>query len=299
MNRSIRFPGFLIVLATAVALGQPAPRQAGNRRRSDDCTPAVAAVPNLDDLPDLGGSSGCSTQAVWCWTHDKGTPGSASATSTLVRSPSLDGQSRQFVISTNREGGLRTHIYDGRTHLDPGSTAFAYHIHFQINSMDHVTHLEFDHNQVLPNRDTIIYGTQMNFRVNKWDYTTNVGGASRWNHSNIAASKANIVVAPAWNDLTITYHRDDTGLVTYDSVDLNGTETEFSGASGPSNFALHDSPVGAIFSNFQVDGDSTAATTTVYLDEFSVAGNGTSCGSALAPETHPSPSVGLARASWR
>ena len=73
--------------------------------------------------------------------------------------------------------------------------------------------------------------------------------------------------------LVLQFHRDTTGVVTYDSVSFDGNAQAFDDASGPSNFALRWYPPGQQVVNFQIDGDNSSHGTTAYLDLFSVTGS--------------------------
>ena len=48
--------------------------------------------------------------------------------------------------------------------LDTTSTYYTYDVWWYITDLSDVNNLEFDFNQVLPNRETIIFGTQCSFR---------------------------------------------------------------------------------------------------------------------------------------
>jgi hypothetical protein len=51
--------------------------------------------------------------------------------------------------------------------------------------------------------------------------------------------------------------------VTYESVSLDGVETDFSGATGQSLFALKWGPV--LLTNFQMDGKGSSGTQTIEM----------------------------------
>ena len=89
-------------------------------------------------------------------------------------SPSKDGQARRFDVSWSPYGGERCSTPLGV--LDTTSTYFTYDVWWYITDLSHVNNLEFDFNQVLPNRETIIFGTQCSFRLGRWKYTTIEGG---------------------------------------------------------------------------------------------------------------------------
>jgi hypothetical protein len=225
-----------------------------------------SAATNLDMFADA--VAPCPATATWCGVHDDGTPGTAVGTTQLVASPSIDGQSRQFVSTFTAAGGLRWHLpfnRDPSLGLDPNSTAYAYDTQVWVQDTTHVNQLEFDMNQVIPNGDTVIYATQCNFVAGFWQYTTN----SSWHSSNIPCTKGGWSSA-AWHHLIVKYHRDSIGIVTYDSVTFDGTTTAFINASGSSHPSLGWSPIGLNLLNFQMNGDNTSNTITAYLDQTSI-----------------------------
>ena len=79
--------------------------------------------------------------------------------------------------------------------------------------------------------------------------------------------------ANSWHHLVLKFHRDATGVVTYDSVSFDGNVQAFNDASGLSNFALRWYPPGLQVVNSQIGGDNSSHGTTAYLDLFSVTGS--------------------------
>jgi hypothetical protein len=217
-----------------------------------------------------GTVSDIESRSSWRCKHDEGTRGSSEAITALVDSPSRDGQARRFDVSWSANGGERCSPPLGV--LDTTSTYYTYDVWWYITDLSHVNNLEFDLNQVLPNRETIIYGTQCSFRLGRWKYTTREGGKARWNTSNPTCSRREWT-ANSWHHLVLQFHRDASGVVTYDSVSLDGNVEAFNDASGPSNFALRWYPPGLQVVNFQIGGDDSSHDTTAYLDSFSVTGS--------------------------
>lgn len=218
----------------------------------------AATVPNVDSL------------SSWRCTHDADTRGSSEAITSLVASPSRDGQARRFDVAWGPYGGERCSSRLGT--LDTASTYFTYDVWWLITDLTHVNNLEFDLNQVLPNRETVIYGTQCSFGVGRWKFTTRQGTRAHWNTSNLTCSKE-VWTANTWHHLVLQFHRDATGVVTYDSVSLDGNVQAFVDASGESNFALRWYPPGLQVVNFQIGGDKSSSGTTAYLDSFTVTGS--------------------------
>ena len=226
-----------------------------------------------------GTVSDLDSRSTWRCKHDGATRGFSEATTTLVESPSKDGQARRFDVSWSPYGGERCSTPLGV--LDTTSTYFTYDVWWYITDLSHVNNLEFDFNQVLPNRETIIFGTQCSFRLGRWKYTTIEGGKAHWNTSNPTCSRFEWT-ANSWHHLVIQFHRDATGVVTYDSVSFDGNVQAFNDASGPSNFPLRWYPPGLQVVNFQIGGDNSSHGTTAYLDSFSVTGSAEPVSSRLA-----------------
>ena len=122
---------------------------------------------------------------------------------------------------------------------------------------------------------------QCSFRLGRWKYTTIEGGKAHWNTSNPTCSRFEWT-ANSWHHLVIQFHRDATGVVTYDSVSFDGNVQAFNDASGPSNFPLRWYPPGLQVVNFQIGGDNSSHGTTAYLDSFSVTGSAEPVSSRLA-----------------
>ena len=218
----------------------------------------VRTVPNIDSL------------SSWQCTHDLGTPGPSEGSTSLVANPSRDGQARRFDVSSDAYGGER--CSSPLPTVDGASTKFSLDLWWFMTDLTHVNNLEFDLNQVLPNTETIIFGTQCSFAVGKWEFTTKVGTSAHWNISNATCSRA-LWTVDTWHHLVLQFHRDATGVVTYDSVSLDDNVQAFVDASGPSKFALHWYPPGLQVVNVQIGGDKSANRTTAYLDSVSVTGS--------------------------
>jgi hypothetical protein len=222
--------------------------------------PATAvAVTNIESLSN------------WVAELDTATGNNASATGTssLVSTPSVNGTSRQFATTTSNYGGERYHISFG---ADTAASNFLYDGWVYLGAGNaNVANLEFDMNQVTANGQTVIYGFQCDSWSKTWDYTGNAGTATApndtWLHSTQACNLANWT-PNAWHHVQISYSRDNSGNVTYNSVWLDGVEQDLN-AKVYSSFALGWSP--SLLTNFQVDGNTTAASdSTVYLDNLTI-----------------------------
>jgi len=134
-------------------------------------------------------------------------------------------------------------------------------------------------NQVMANGQTVIFGIQANFLAGFWQYTTaSSPTTSQWNSSTIAVSRASFNTGATPNHIILTSHRDINGILTYDTVNLNGVSTNFTSAVGNSAFTLNWTPIGENVLNFQIDGDNSANSMSAYLDKTTVFSSGASLG---------------------
>lgn len=203
----------------------------------------------------------------WAEQHDPATGSSSSGTMTLVNSPAMSGQSRQFDTSFTSSGGEIYHVSFGS---DQTSTNFFWDGWVYLNSSaSTIANLELDMNQVVSNGDTIIYGFQCDGYSGTWDYTENKGTPSQpndtWIHSkapcNVRSWSQN-----TWHHIQVSYSRDNSGNVTYHSVWLDGSESPID-ATVPSAFSLGWGSV--LLTNFQIDGLGTGSNT-VYLNKLTI-----------------------------
>jgi len=209
---------------------------------------------------------------TWSASYDSGTGGSSSTngSSQLATSPSLSGDSRQFITNYYDDGGERYYTSFGQ---DQTSQNFLYDTWVYVSSattQGGLANLEFDMNQVTSNGQTVIYGFQCDGWNGVWDYTENSGTPTSytdtWVHSTQACNPANWATN-TWHHLQITYSRDTSGNVTYQSVWLDGVEQDIN-ATVPSSFALGWGST--LLTNFQTDGKTSSGTIEAYLDELTV-----------------------------
>jgi hypothetical protein len=198
---------------------------------------------------------------TWIFNHDAGTSGTAVGTTSLVGTPSLSGNARQFDSSYTDNGG---EIYSVVYADDTTSMNFVYDGWVWIEAGSSIANLEMDSNQVLANGQTVIYAFQCSGDDGVWDYS---GAGAKWVHSsqpcNPGTWETNV-----WHHVQISYSRDDAGNVTYQSVWLDGNEQAIN-ATVPSTFAL-GWKVGVVQTQFQMDGLATSGSSTVYLDNLTI-----------------------------
>ena len=202
----------------------------------------------------------------WVGEHDAATSGTSSGATAIVASPVLNGETRQFTFNYVNDGGQRFHV---SFPANPNATHFVYETYLMIpsgNGNGRVANVEMDMNQVLDNRDVVIYGVQCDGWTGTWDYTVNEGTVANprdvWRHSEIACDPKKWS-KDTWHHVQITYERDENGNVTYDSVAFDGVEQTFNSASGPSRFGLNWGPV--LLTNLQLDGEGSSGTQTVEM----------------------------------
>ncbi|HUD13423.1 MAG TPA: chitobiase/beta-hexosaminidase C-terminal domain-containing protein [Terracidiphilus sp.] len=206
-------------------------------------------------------SSGIHLLDTWIYNHDAGTTGTAVGTTSLVGTPSLSGNARQFASSYTDNGG---EIYSVVYADDTTSMNFVYDGWVWIEAGSSIANLEMDSNQVLANGQTIIYAFQCSGNAGVWEYS---GAGAHWVHSSQPCNPANWETND-WHHVQISYSRDDAGNVTYQSVWLDGNEQAIN-ATVPSTFAL-GWKVGVVQTQFQMDGLGTSGSSTVYLDNLTI-----------------------------
>ncbi len=183
---------------------------------------------------------------------------------TLVSDPSLSGSAAQFDTTFQNAGG---EIYSKSYGKDPNATNFVYDGYIWIDAGSTVGNLELDNNQVMANGDTIIYAFQCAGDSKTWDYSANIGTASHphvhWIHSTQPCNPESWT-PNTWHHVQISYSRDNSGYITYNSVWFDGTE-----------YPIHETVFGAfslgwakgdLMTNFQVDGHGSSGSSTLYLD---------------------------------
>ena len=230
---------------------------------TDDAAADSSVVPasaiSVSNLESTGG---------WSAKNDSAANGSSSGKSSLVGSPSHSGVSRKFVTTYKHYGAERYSVTFGD---DRTSTEFMWDGWVYLtSSSSHIANLEMDLNQTMPNGDTVIFGIQCNSSAGKWDYTENLGSASKpsgnWAHSS-AACNLHKWGNDKWHHVQMEYSRTSSGKVTYKYVWLDGVRSTIN----KTVFAARALGWGSSLSmNFQVDGDSGSGTTTVYLDSLTL-----------------------------
>jgi hypothetical protein len=211
--------------------------------------------------PNATASSDIQVLDTWHFNHDAGTPGTAVGESSLVGTPSLSGNARQFISSYTDSGG---EIYSVSYADDTDSMNFVYDGWVWIDAGSSIENLEMDSNQVTANGQTVIYAFQCSGNSNVWEYS---GAGAKWVHSSQPCNPSKWETN-TWHHVQISYSRDDSGNVTYHSVWLDGAEQPIN-ATVPSSFAL-GWQVGVVQTQFQLDGPVASGTSTVFLDNLTI-----------------------------
>lgn len=202
----------------------------------------------------------------WEWNHDPGTPGSSTG-STLypVTSPSLDNTARGFYVTYSDHGGEIYHLSFAK---DTTVSNFVYDTYIYLTDPSQIKNIEMDMNQVMSDGLTVIFATQCAGGSGTWEFTTVSDGGTHWHPSNIPCNPQTWT-AKTWHHVQIASHRDNSGNVTYDWVNLDGNATNFANATGPSALSL-GWEIGDLLLNFQLDGAGTSGSITAYLDELTI-----------------------------
>jgi len=219
--------------------------------------PNITAVSDIQSLP------------TWVWDHDPGTPGNSSGASDLAQVPSLSGNARQFSVNFENSGGEIYHTTFGK---DVNATHFIYDAQLWLTDASNLGNIDMDMNQVIAYGATVIYGVQCDGYSGTWDVTMNLGTAQHpavhWKHTNVACPKPSTWEENVWHRSQIAYSRDENGVVTYETVSLDGQQQDFVGMVGSSAFQLGWGPT--LLTNFQLDGRGGSGSITAYLDQVTV-----------------------------
>jgi hypothetical protein len=204
----------------------------------------------------------------WIGGTDAAGTGATNGSTSIVSSPSLFGSTRQFNVNFLNSGSERFDVSFGD---DTTSTNFLYDAWVYLDSSSsQIANLEFDLNQVMPNGETVIFGFQCDGWSNTWDYTANGGTPTQpvdlWLHSSQYCNPRTWGTN-TWHHVQIAYARNDAGQVLYQTVYLDNLPMPIN-VTVNSAFALGWAPT--LLTNFQIDGDGSSGSATVYLDNLQI-----------------------------
>ncbi len=236
------------------------------------CNTDVQLVVVAQSAPDIPSNaisvSNIQTMKNWTMTNDLAVGGSSAGSIGLVSSPAYSGTTLHTATSYTNSGGELYHVSFGD---DTQAHNFVYDVWVYLaDTTNTLANLEMDMNQVMPNGQTVIYGFQCDGYRKKWDYTINAGTPTapqdKWVSSNQTCDTSTWS-QNAWHHIQIAYSRDDSGVVTYQAVYLDGVQSPIN-ATVPSAFALGWGPT--LLTNFQVDGRGTSGQITVDVDNMTI-----------------------------
>lgn len=187
----------------------------------------------------------------WNAIHDGGTPGSSRGSSVYPASTPLYDDAREFYMTYSAKGGERWSLAFGK---DANATHFILDTYVYLTDPSQVQNLELDMNQVMPNGQTVILGTQCSSISGSWESAYTAGRLDHWLGSNIRCDPR--TWAPnQWHHIQIAMHRDANGVVTHDWVNLDGSHQVFSGATRGAAQSLGWGP-GVLLVNYQIEGNN-------------------------------------------
>ena len=212
--------------------------------------------------------SNIQTMSNWKLKSDPVMGGTSTGSLKLVSYPAYSGTTLQTSTTFTNGGGELYHVTIGD---DTTSKNFVYDVWVYLaNTTNSLANLEMDLNQVMPNGQTVIYGFQCDGYSKTWDYTINAGTPSapidEWVHSSQVCNTSTWT-QNAWHHIQIAYSRDDSGVVTYQNVYLDGVQSPIN-ATVPSAFALGWGP--SLLANFQVDGRGSSGQITIDVDNMTI-----------------------------
>jgi hypothetical protein len=216
----------------------------------------------LSSLPSNAvASANLDSVGSWATVHDTGTPGSSKGSMVYpATTPSYD-DAREFYMTYSSGGGQRFHVS-----FDNNATAmnFALDTYVYVTDPSKLQNLELDLNQVTSDGKTIMFNTQCSSDSKTWEYTVITNGSDHWKPSNVPCNTLTWA-ANTWHHIQIGYHRDNSGNVTHDWVNFDGTHSVFSNTTNPASESLAWQK-GTLLTNVQIDGLSKGSgSVTVYV----------------------------------
>jgi len=229
-------------------------------------TPAATAASTVASIPSNAiASADLDASGSWSGEHDSGTAGSSRGSMVYPAKTPLYDDAREFYMTYSAHGGERWHLSFAKSAT---ATHFVYDTYVYLVDPSQVANIELDMNQVMSNGKTVIYGTQCSSYTKTWEFTT-VSGGSHWHSSNIACNPKNWA-ANTWHHIQIASHRNSSGDVTYDWVNVDGTHSVFKNATGYSAESLGWAH-GDLLINFQLDGaNSGSGSITAYIHKMTI-----------------------------
>jgi hypothetical protein len=240
---------------------------AGSSSASSTSSAAATAASSATtaSIPSNAANSGILDGKNWIGQKDAGTPGSAQGSTAYPATTPLYDNARKFYMTYSKHGGVRWHISFAK---DASATHFLYDTYVFLANPSQVANIELDMNQVMSNGATVIYGTQCSSYSKTWEFAY-VSGGSHWRSSNIPCNPKNWA-ANTWHHVQIASHRNSSGVVTYEYVNVDGTHSVFNNATV--NAAEHLGwAKGDLLINFQLDGaNSGSGSITAFIHKMTI-----------------------------
>lgn len=231
---------------------------------SGDSTSSGSATTS-GSIPSIAVASANLDGKGWIAQQDAGTPGDARGSSSFPATTPLYDDAREFYMTYSKHGGERWHVSFAK---DASATHFVYDTYVYIVDPAQVANLELDMNQVMSNGATVIFGTQCSSYTKTWEYTY-VSGGAHWKSSNIPCNPKTWA-AKSWHHIQIASHRNSSGVVTYDWVNVDGTHRVFQNATVFSAEQLGWAK-GDLLINFQMDGvNEGSGSITAYIHKMTI-----------------------------
>jgi hypothetical protein len=254
--------GVCPVVSTTFVVGGTASSGTSSSGTSSSSSGASTTGAPANAIPsaDLDGA------ANWNAIHDGGTPGSSRGSTVYPASTPLYDDAREFYMTYTAKGGERWSLAFGK---DPNATHFILDTYVFLTDPSQVQNLELDMNQVMPNGQTVILGTQCSSISGTWESAYTVGRLDHWLGSNVKCNPR--TWAPnQWHHIQIAMHRDANGVVTHDWVNLDGSHQVFSGATRGAAQSLGWAS-GVLLVNYQIEGNNAGSgSVTSYIHKMTV-----------------------------
>jgi hypothetical protein len=197
----------------------------------------------------------------WSAEHDTGTPGSSKGSMVYPATTPAYDDAREFYMTYSSGGGERWHISFAN---NPTATNFALDTYVYVVDPSQMQNLELDLNQVTSDGKTVMLNTQCSSDSKTWEYTVITNGSDHWKPSNVPCNPLTWA-AKTWHHIQIGYHRDNSGNVTHDWVNFDGTHSVFSNTTAPASESLGWAK-GTLLTNLQIDGLSKGSgSVTLYV----------------------------------
>jgi hypothetical protein len=209
---------------------------------------------------DLDGASN------WIAVHDGGTPGTSQGSSVYPATTPLYDDAREFYMTYSAKGGERWSLSFGK---DANATHFILDTYVYLTDPSQVQNLELDMNQVMPNGQTVIFGTQCSSVTGTWETAYTDGSLDHWLSTNVKCNPRTWT-ANQWHHIQIAMHRDSNGVVTHDYVNLDNSQQVFSGTARGAAQSLGWAG-GTLLVNYQIEGDNSGSgSVTSYIHKMTV-----------------------------